>query len=95
MKMYSLTEGELGELAQLQGGATVAFAFASACAGFAISIAQGFAFSEHLSPIVQGTWETWMRAAIVGFFLSAATGIILRLKGRDRLSKIKAEMEHD
>lgn len=31
MKMYSLTEGELGELSALRWGATVAFSLTTAC----------------------------------------------------------------
>ncbi|MBV2147791.1 hypothetical protein KRZ98_05745 [Sphingobium sp. AS12] len=95
MKMYSLTEGELGELAQLQGGATVAFSASSACLGFALSVKQGFAFSENLSPVVLASWETWMVAAFIASALTALCGLGLCYKGRTRLAAIKAEMEHD
>lgn len=95
MKMYSLTEGELGELSALRWGSTVAFSFATACVGFWVSVTQAIDFSDQLSPVVRATWETWKNASLIAAGVSALVGIILVIKGHTRLNTIKKEMEHD
>jgi len=95
MKMYSLTEGEIEGLAQIQTGAAVSYSFASACAGFWISVTQAIDFSENLAPITLATWDTWRLASLIAGILSLAVGVWMTIKGRTRLRKIKEEMEHD
>lgn len=95
MKMYSLIEGELGELSALRWGATIAFSTATACLGFWISVTQAIDFSEQLSPVVKATWETWKSASLVASMIAAFVGAALILRGHTRLDTIKAEMEHD
>jgi hypothetical protein len=95
MKMYSLTEGELGELSALRWGATIAFSTATACLGFWISVTQAIDFSEQLSPVVRATWETWKLASLIASIISSVIGVGLIWRGHTRLDTIKAEMEHD
>lgn len=95
MKMYSLTEGEIGELAALKAFSTLSFSGASAAFGFGVSIAQGFAFSDKLAPIVKATWGTWEVAAFIAATFLALVGAAFVWRGHSRLSSIKSEMEHD
>ena len=95
MKMYSLTEGELGELSALRWEATVAFSLTTACLGFWVSVTQAIDFSENLSPVVKATWETWKTASLAVAVLSALVGVWLVYKGFTRLNAIKSEMAHD
>lgn len=95
MKMYSLTEGELGELSALRWGATVAFSLTTGCFGFWVSVTQALDFSESLSPVVKAAWETWRTASIILAGLSALVGALLVIKGSTRLNTIKSETEHD
>lgn len=95
MKMYSLTEGELGELSLLQGGATICFSLASAAFGFWLSVTQAIAFSENLSEVVLATWKTWKAASLIVAVSLAVGGALFRWRGHCRLDRIKAEMDHD
>lgn len=95
MKMYSLTEGEIGELAALRTFATLSFSVASGAFGFWLSVKQGLAFSDHLAPVVVATWNTWEKAALIAAGVLAAVGGGFVWRGHTRLNAIKAEMEHD
>ena len=95
MKMFSLTEGELGELALLKGLSALCFSGASAALGFWISVKQAIAFSDKLAPITLATWDTWTMAALIAANVLALAGIALIWRGHSRLNAIKAEMEHD
>ena len=95
MKMYSITEGELGELAALKTFSTLSFSGASAALGFGLSIAQGFAFSEKIAPVVMATWSTWKTVSFILAGVLVLVGLGFVRRGHSRLAEIKAEMKHN
>ena len=94
MKTYILTEGELSELATLQGTATVSFSLGSAFCGAAFSVMLSLALAVGVQADISQAWAVVKWGLFVASATAFAVGAVFFFKGRSRLAKIKEEMEH-